>query len=55
MVESDYLKRANVDVIAGEIKSINLEKNEIVIKNAKEKVFFDKVLIAWGAAKKRLN
>jgi predicted RNA-binding protein len=36
MVEEDYFDRANVDVIKGEIKTIDLNKNEIVVKGVKE-------------------
>lgn len=55
MVEEDYFDRANVDVIKGEIKTIDLNKNEIVVKGVKEQIRFDKVMIAWGSYKKRLG
>jgi len=55
MVEEDYLDRANVDVVKGEIKSIDLNRNEVNIKGVKEPIHFDKVMVAWGAYKKRLN
>lgn len=32
LVEDDYLDRANVDIIKGEVKSINLDKRELTIK-----------------------
>ena len=55
VVEEDYFDRANVDVIKGEIKTIDLNKNEIVVKGVKEQIRFDKVMIAWGSYKKRLG
>jgi len=55
MVEEDYLDRANIDVVKGEIKTIDLNRNEIVVKGVKEPIAFDKVMIAWGSYKKRLN
>lgn len=51
MVEEDYLERANVDVIKGEVKSIDLTKKQISIKGHSDMIDFDKVLIAWGAYK----
>lgn len=53
MVEEDYLNRANVEVIAGDVSTIDLNKKKIVIRGQKQPVDFDKVLIAWGAYKKR--
>ena len=55
MVEEDYLDRANVDVVKGEIKTVDLNNNKIVVKGVKEPIEFDKVMIAWGSYKKRLN
>jgi NADH dehydrogenase FAD-containing subunit len=55
MVEEDYFDRANIDVVKGEIKTIDLNKKEIVVKGLKKPMPFDKILIAWGANKKRLN
>lgn len=55
MVEEDYLDRANIDVVKGEIKTIDLNRNEIVVKGVKEPIAFDKVMVAWGSYKKRLN
>jgi predicted RNA-binding protein len=36
MVEEDYLDRANIDVIKGELKTIDLNNNIITIKGVKE-------------------
>lgn len=55
MVEEDYFERANIDIIKGEIKTIDLNRNEIVVKGLKDRVGFDKVMIAWGSYKKRLT
>lgn len=54
LVEEDYLDRANVDVIKGEIKSIDLAKNKITIKGIRDPIPYDKVLIAWGSNKSRI-
>jgi NADH dehydrogenase FAD-containing subunit len=42
-------------VIKGELKAIDKEKKVIKIKGLKEQVAFDKMLVAWGAYKKRLT
>lgn len=55
MVEEDYLDRANIEVVKGEVKSIDLNKNFVVVKGVKEPIKFDKIMIAWGALKKRLG
>jgi NADH dehydrogenase FAD-containing subunit len=55
LVEGDYLDRANVDVIKGEVKSIDVVKKRIKVKGQKDIINYDKLLIAWGANKKRLN
>ena len=55
LVEEDYFDRANVDVIKGEIKKIDLGKNELIIKGLKDRIKFDKVMIAWGSYKKKLG
>lgn len=49
------MDRANIDVVKGEIKSIDLNKKEITVKGVKKAIPFDKVLIAWGSHKKRLS
>ena len=55
MVEEDYLDRANVDVVKGEIKTIDLNNNTIVVKGVKDHIHFDKIMLAWGSYKKRLG
>jgi predicted RNA-binding protein len=32
MVEEDYLDRANIDVIKGDIKAIDLNKNQVIVR-----------------------
>lgn len=39
----------------GEIKSIDFDRKQIVIKGVKQAIDFDKVMIAWGASKSRLG
>ena len=55
LTDLDFLDKANITVIKGEIKSINKEKKVILVKGLKEQIEFDKMLIAWGAYKKRLS
>jgi nitrite reductase/ring-hydroxylating ferredoxin subunit len=55
MVEEDYFERANIDIVKGELKSIDLQRNEITVKGLKDRIHFDKVMIAWGSYKKRLS
>ena len=38
MVEEDYLDRANIDVVSGEIKSIDLSRKSITVKGVKEPI-----------------
>lgn len=53
MVEEDYLNRANVEVIAGDVATLDLNKKRIIIRGHKQPVEFDKVLVAWGSYKKK--
>lgn len=55
LTDLDFLDRANVTVIPGEIKKIDKNAKTIRIKGLKDMIHFDKMLIAWGAYKKRLN
>lgn len=55
LVEPDYLDRANVDVVRGEVKQLDLNKNLLWVKGHTESINFDKILIAWGSAKPRLS
>ena len=54
-MEEDYLDRANVDVIKGEVRGIDLAKRLLMVKGHNEPITFDKILVAWGASKKRLQ
>jgi thioredoxin reductase len=49
------MNRANIKVVPGIIKFIDVEKKEIEVKGYHEKLEFEKVLLAWGAVKKRLD
>ena len=49
LVEDDYLDRANVDVIKGEVKSIDVPGKKMSIKGLRNQLDFDKVIVAWGA------
>jgi len=51
----DFLDKANITVIKGDIKNIDKEKKLIRIKGLKQHIQFDKMLVAWGAYKKRLT
>lgn len=55
MIEQDYLNRANIEVVSGDVKTIDLTRHLIVVRGQKQPIPFDKVLIAWGSFKKRLN
>jgi len=55
LTDQDFLDRANVTVIKGNIKSIDKEKKQIKIKGIRDVIQFDKMLIAWGSFKKRLT
>jgi len=49
------LDRANITVIKGEPKAIDKTRKLIKLKGSREVIEFDKMLVAWGAHKKRLN
>jgi thioredoxin reductase len=55
MVDEDYLDRANVDVMKGEVKSIDLVERKVYVKGHRDPIKFDKVMVAWGAQKRRLD
>jgi len=55
LTDLDFLDRANITVVKGEIKGIDKVNKQIKIKGLKETVNFDKMLVAWGAFKKRLS
>ena len=48
LVEDDYLDRANVDVIKGEVRTIDVEKKYMKIKGLRQPLRFDKCIVAWG-------
>ena len=55
LTDVDFLDKANITVIKGDIKSIDKAKKTIKVKGMKHQIEFDKMLIAWGSYKKRLN
>ena len=55
MTDLDFLDRANITVIKGEPKAIDKTRKLIKLKGSREVTEFDKMLVAWGAHKKRLN
>lgn len=54
LVEEDYLTRCNIDIKTGSIKHINIDEKWISFSKT-ERIPYDKLLIAWGSQKKRLN
>ena len=55
IVDDDYLERANVEVVKGDIKTIDFNKNHIVVAGMKQPLPFNKIIMAYGAYKKRLT
>ena len=55
MVEEDYLTRCNVDIKTGAIKHIDIDNKVIHFGGKTDRLPYDKVLIAWGSQKKKLN
>ena len=55
LVEDDYLDRANVDIIQGEVQQIDVNSKLMRIKGQRNLLKFDKVIVAWGANQKKLN
>ena len=51
LTDLDFLDRANITVIKGNVKAIDKEKKLIKIRGIKDVIKFDKLLIAWGANK----
>lgn len=49
------MDRANVEVLKGELSAIDFNKMKVTVRGQKQPVEFDKILIAWGAYKKRLT
>jgi len=54
LVENDYLDRANIDVIKGQVKMIDVENKKMMVTGYRKPITFDKILIAWGADKNKL-
>ena len=49
------MDRANVEVLKGELTQVDFNKMRIIVKGQKKPVEFDKIMVAWGSHKKRLN
>ena len=49
------MDKANITVMQGEIKKIDVEKKQLILKNVHQPIDFDKILIAWGSEKARLE
>lgn len=54
-MEDDYLDRANVDIIRGTVHSIDTEARTMRVKGMRKPITFEKVLVAWGAEKEKLD
>lgn len=54
-VEDDYLDRANIDILRGSIKSIDIDKGEMCINGLRKPVKFHKMLVAWGSDREKLS
>jgi NADH dehydrogenase FAD-containing subunit len=54
-LEEEYMNKANIRVVPGIIKFIDVDKKEIEVKGYHEKLEFEKLLLAWGSVKKRLD
>lgn len=54
-VEDGFFEAANVRVMKGELKAFDPKKKYVDLKGSKERVYFDKILFAWGSEKKRLK
>lgn len=55
LTDLDFLDRANITVIKGEVKKIDKQKKLLQVKGCKDVIQFDKLMVAWGAYKKRLT
>ena len=53
--DQDFLDKANVTVMNGQIKSLDKEKKVIRMKGSTQAIHFDKVLFAVGSHKKKLT
>jgi len=53
-VETDYLDRANVDIIKGVVKKIDVEAKEMHVTGIRKPIKFEKVLVAWGSEREEL-
>jgi len=55
LLEDDFLDRANVTVIKARVKKIDVEKKMIQCGSVADRIQYDKIMLAWGSGKKKLN
>lgn len=55
LCEDDFLDKANVTVIKGNVRWIDIDNKCIEMAGNKERLEFDKLLVAWGAEKKHFK
>lgn len=44
-----------MDIIKGEVKMIDIENRKMAVAGLRKPLYFDKILVAWGADKNRLG
>ena len=54
VTDLDFLDQAKVNVIRGGVEKIDWQKRQIYMKSRKERLDYDKLLVAWGSHKRRL-
>lgn len=55
LVEDDYLDRANIDIIKGDVRHLDIDNRQIIIKGQRKPIDFEKVIVAWGAEADKLQ
>lgn len=55
LVENDYLDRANIDIIKGGVKYIDVDNRKILVNGYRKPIPFDKIIVAWGADRNKLK
>ena len=54
-VDEDFLDRANIRVVKDKIMAINKKEKWIKLSGEPKPVKFDKILVAWGAEKRKFD
>lgn len=49
LVEADWLDRANVDIMKGNVRFIDVKNRKMAITGYAKPIEFDRLLVAWGA------